>query len=101
MLEIGESWQLYYIARKESLPFAMLLHGTALTPLVEILQKEHPDVLQPWYADDVAFITPAKRNVQLLNQITKYGPEFGHYHKPENLGMFAHCLNNQMLYHIL
>ena len=41
-------------------PLAMLLYGTVLTPLIELLQKEYPDVLQMWYADDADFISPAK-----------------------------------------
>ena len=60
----------------------MLLYGTVLTPLVELLQNNYPDILQPWYADDAVFISPAKRNAQLLNQITKYGPDFGYYSEP-------------------
>ena len=48
-------------------PLAMLLFGTVITPLVKLLQKDYLDVLQPWYADDAAFISPEKRNAQLLN----------------------------------
>ena len=64
-------------------PLAVLLYGTALTPLVEHLRKDYLDILQPWCADDAAFIGPAKRNAQLLNQIIKYGPDFGYYPEPE------------------
>ena len=60
----------------------MLLYG-ALTPLVKLMQKEYPDVLQQWYADDAAFIGPAKRNAQLFNKITKYGTDFGYYPEKE------------------
>ena len=54
-------------------PLAMLLYGTAITPLVELLQNDCPDIFKPLYADDAAFIGPAQRNAQLLNQRTKYG----------------------------
>ena len=35
-------------------PLAMALYGIALLPLAELLRKEYPNVLQPWYADDAA-----------------------------------------------
>ena len=63
-------------------PLAIKLFGTALTTLVELLQKDYPDVLIPWYADDAAIVGPVKRNAQLLNQITKYGPDYGYYPEP-------------------
>ena len=43
-------------------PLAMLLYGTALTPLMELLQKDYPDVLPPWDADNASFISLPKRN---------------------------------------
>ena len=42
-------------------PLAMVLYGIALLPLAEALQKEFPDVLQPWYADDAAMQGPPAR----------------------------------------
>ena len=60
-------------------PLAMLLYETTLTPLVKLLWKGYPHVLQPWYADDAAFIGPAKRNAQFLHIITKYGSDFDYY----------------------
>ena len=67
----------------------MLLYGTALTPLVELLQKEYPNILQPWYEDDAAFICPAKRNAQPLHKITKYAPDFSYY--PEQMKSWHIC----------
>ena len=43
-------------------PMAMMLYGIAILPLAEMLQKEIPDVLQPWYADDSAMLGPHHRN---------------------------------------
>ena len=79
----------------------MLLYRTLLTPLVELLQNEYTYVLQPWYADDAAFISPAKRNAQLLNQITNMDLILVITQNQQSHGISAHHQNMQMLKYIL
>ena len=38
----------------QSDPLAMALYELALLTLADILWKNHPTVLQPWYADNAA-----------------------------------------------
>ena len=48
-------------------PLAMALYGVALLPLAEILRKEFPSVMQPWYADDAAMMSMARSVVGCFN----------------------------------
>ena len=67
----------------------MVLYGIALLPLAESLQKEFPDALQPWYADDVAMQGPPARVAACFKLLWKLGPMFGYYPEPEK--SFATC----------
>ena len=33
-------------------PLAMITYGIRILPLKRVLRKYHPQVLQPWYAED-------------------------------------------------
>jgi hypothetical protein len=37
-------------------PLAMILYGLALVPLAKILREAVPEVLQPWYADNIVMV---------------------------------------------
>ena len=61
----------------------MAMYGIALLPLAEALQKEFPDVLQPWYADDAAMQGPPGRVAACFKLLCKLlGSMFGYYPEP-------------------
>ena len=58
-LDIVAAWgDAIYIPSKEGFAqddlLAMVLYGSALLPLANILRIKFPNLLQPWYADDAA-----------------------------------------------
>ena len=55
----------------------MVLYGIALLLIAEALQKEFPDILQPWYADDAAMQGPPARVAACFKLLCKLGPMFG------------------------
>ena len=64
-------------------PLAMALYGIALLPLAEILRKQCPEVLQPWYADDAAMQGRPPSVAKCFQLLIKTGPMFGYYPEPE------------------
>ena len=67
----------------------MALYGIALLPLAELLRKEYPDVLQPWYANDAAMQGVPSRVAKCFKLLTEVGPMFGYLPEPEK--SFAIC----------
>ena len=61
----------------------MALYGIALLPLAEILRKEFPKVMQPWYADDAAMNGSASDVAPCFEKLIKVGPMFGYHPEPE------------------
>ena len=70
-------------------PLAMALYGLSLLPLAEILRKEYPEVLQPWYADDAAMQGRALSVAKCFQILAEAGPHFGYFPEPEK--SFAIC----------
>ena len=70
-------------------PLVMALYGIALTPLVDILQENFPDVLQLWYADDAATKGPPDRVAACFKILCDLGPMLGYF--PESEKSFAIC----------
>ena len=64
-------------------PMAMMLYGIAILPLAQMLKKEYPSVLQPWYADDSAMMGPHALNAKVVKLLVEKGPCFGYYPEPE------------------
>jgi hypothetical protein len=64
-------------------PLSMVLYGVALLPLIKRLREKHPDVVQPWYADDAAMWGKARRNAKLLRLLVEEGPAAGYFPEPE------------------
>ena len=60
-------------------PLAMALYGVALLPLAEHLRAEHPDVLQPWYADDNAMQGIPAKVAPCFKELEHVGPQFGYH----------------------
>ena len=76
-----------YIPSKEGFaqgdPLAMVLYGSGLLPLANILRIKFPDLLQPWYADDAAVQgTPAKVAAYFALSVN-LGPMFGCLPEPK------------------
>ena len=63
-------------------PLSMILYGIALIPLVELLRHDCPEVMQPWYADDLALLGRHAANARCLKLLTKAGPFFGYFPNP-------------------
>ena len=47
-------------------PLAMFLYGIGIIPLIRKLKVLHPDIVQPWYADDDAALAEWLWLVQLF-----------------------------------
>ncbi|KAL7449153.1 hypothetical protein ACHAXS_000190, partial [Conticribra weissflogii] len=60
----------------------MILYGIALIPLVELLRHDCPEIMQPWYADDLALLGRHAANARCLKLLTKAGPFFGYFPNP-------------------
>ena len=76
-----------YLLSKEGVtqgdPMAMALYGIALLPLAEILRKEYPQVMQPWYADDAAMMGQARPVAGCFMRLQAIGPDFGYFPEAE------------------
>ena len=57
----------------------MVLYEIILIPLAEELRAGNPGMLSPFYVDDVAFDSSARRSAQLLNMLMKRGPDRGYF----------------------
>ena len=60
-------------------PLAMALFGIAVCPLADILRREFPDVLQPWYADDAAMMGAPADAAACFRRLQELGPHFGYH----------------------
>jgi hypothetical protein len=53
----------------------MVLYGLALVPLLaKILQEAMPEVLQPWYTDNVAIVEPLGGIERATYLLEEHGP---------------------------
>ena len=59
-------------------PLAMILYSILLLPPIRLLQKEFPDIFQPWYADDGAAIPPIARLLTFFDRHTELEPPYGY-----------------------
>ena len=60
-------------------PLSMFLYGIGILPLIRKLKDLHPDVVQPWYADDAAALAEWFRLVQLFDDLLLYGRGYGYF----------------------
>lgn len=60
----------------------MILYRLALVLLVRYLHALCPEVMQPWYADDLALLECHSLNASCLRILTNMGPFFGYYPNP-------------------
>jgi hypothetical protein len=60
-------------------PMAMVAYGLMLLPLIKLLKKEHPDVSQPWYADDTGAGGSFTAIRKQFESLWKLGPARGYF----------------------
>lgn len=63
-------------------PLSMVLYGLALLPLAELLRKQEPTVIQPWYADDTAMAGSVSGIARAMTLLLRHGPQRGYYPEP-------------------
>jgi hypothetical protein len=63
-------------------PMAMVAYGLMLLPLIKLLKKEHPDVSQPWYADDAGAGGSFTAIRKQFESLQKLGPARGYFPEP-------------------
>ena len=63
-------------------PMAMVAYGLMLLPLIIQLKKEHPDVDQPWYADDAGAGGSFQAIRKQFESLKKLGPARGYFPEP-------------------
>ena len=64
-------------------PLSMVLYVITLVPLAEELRAADPGILSPFYADDAAFDSLARRSAQLQKLLMKRGPDRGYLFEPD------------------
>lgn len=64
-------------------PLSMLLYGLTLVPLAKSIRKATQQVVQPWYADDMAMAGPASTINTAVKLLMRYGPDCGYYPEPD------------------
>jgi hypothetical protein len=64
-------------------PLSMILYALTLSPLSERIRESTPNVVQPWYADDVALVGTATDVKKAMKVLQRYGPAKGYFPEPE------------------
>ena len=60
----------------------MILYGIGMPPLVRIVKEEHPNLLQPWYADDAGMGGDLTEINNGFDKLMDLGPIYGYYPAP-------------------
>ena len=64
-------------------PISMVVYGLALVPLAKSIRSAVPNLIQPWYADDVALSGRCSDIAKAMDLLNKYGPARGYYGEPQ------------------
>ena len=62
----------------------MVLYGNTLAPLAKELRAADLGLLSPFYADNAAFNSLARRSAQILKLLMKRGTDKGYFPEPAN-----------------
>ena len=76
-------------------PLSMVLYGLALVPIAKQLQSFQPNVMQAFYADNLAMKGPASKLGNLMRHLCKLGLEQGYYPEPEKSIVICHPSNKE------
>eukprot|EP00978_Attheya_sp_CCMP212_P001429 scaffold3002_cov64-Attheya_sp.AAC.2 len=63
-------------------PIAMVAYGLMMLPLIKQLKREHPDVSQPWYADDAGAGGKFTAIRKQFDRLQELGPARGYFPEP-------------------
>ena len=63
-------------------PLAMIVYGVGMLPLVEKLEEEIPDIVQPWYADDAGAAGDYENIAKYFELLVSEGPARGYFPEP-------------------
>lgn len=60
-------------------PLAMIAYGLGILPLIKLLQKKHPSIYQPWYADDGSAAGSFQHIKNFFTDLQILGPQYGYF----------------------
>ena len=63
-------------------PLAMIAYGIGVLPLIRVLQVDHPQVYQPWYADDAGVGGKFRDIMAHFRDLQLKGPARGYFPEP-------------------
>ena len=63
-------------------PLAMIAYGIGVLPLIRVLRRDHPQVTQPWYADDVGAGWNFEAMIAHFRDLQLKGPSRGYFPEP-------------------
>lgn len=64
-------------------PLSMVLYGLTLVPLAKRIRAATGDVVQPWYADDMAMAGKVSGIACATSLLQRFGPDRGYFPEPE------------------
>ena len=63
-------------------PLAMIAYGIGVLPLIRVLRSDHPQVYQPWYADDAGAGGEFRDIMAHFRDLQLKGPARGYFPEP-------------------
>ncbi|GAX18236.1 hypothetical protein FisN_31Hu011 [Fistulifera solaris] len=63
-------------------PLSMILYGLTLTPIAEKIRENVKNIVQPFYADDVALAGKSSDISKAMEILMRYGPARGYFPEP-------------------
>ena len=71
-------------------PLSIFLYGIGVLQLIQKLKVLHPDVIQPWFADDAADAGGWEQLGLFYENLLLYGPAFGYVPNPAKCKVVVH-----------
>ena len=67
-------------------PLAMMIYAVTLLPLAERIRADVREVVQPFYADDLALYGRARFIAKAMALVVRLGPSVGYFPEPDKSG---------------